>query len=89
MPNQMDPRMMAALNGGPGGALQVLSESQKAEIARVNGLQVRTNASDQATKLLAGKAPNMAEWVTVAKVIERYIWEGVDLDLTKPLRSVE
>jgi hypothetical protein len=81
--------MLAALNGGPGGALQVLSEGQKAEIARVNGLQVRTNASDQATKLLAGKAPNMTEWVAVAQVIEHYIWEGADIDLTKPLKSVE
>lgn len=36
-------------------------------------MQVRTAAADQATKLLAGKAPSMERWLKVAVVIERYI----------------
>lgn len=63
------------------------SQAEIDEVRRVQGLQIRTNAADQATKLLAGKAPTMTEWWSVAKAIELYILgEGPTSDSPAPVR---
>ena len=61
------------LNGGQGQVRQVLTPDEKAELANVRAMQVRTAAADQATKLLTGKAPSMERWLKNASCIERYI----------------
>ncbi len=68
---------MAALLGAAAqpqtGVMRVPSQAERDEVAKVRGMQVRTAAADQATKLLAGKAPKMTEWWATAKAIEEYI----------------
>jgi hypothetical protein len=49
------------------------SEEQKREVETVRAMQVRTASADQATKLLAGKAPSLDRWLKVAQCIENYI----------------
>jgi hypothetical protein len=59
-----------------GAALQQVhmpSEAQRQEIETVRAMQVRTASADQATKLLAGKAPSLDRWLKVAQCIENYI----------------
>jgi hypothetical protein len=53
--------------------VQLPSEAQRQEVETVRAMQVRTAAADQATKLLAGKAPAMDRWLKTAGCIERYI----------------
>jgi hypothetical protein len=67
---------MGAFNLPPGAQLQqmgILSQDQKREVETVRAMQVRTAAADQATKLLAGKAPSLERWLKVAQCIENYI----------------
>jgi len=52
---------------------QVLTEAGKAEILRVQGLQVRTEAARQATTLVAAGVGPGDTWLAVAELIERYI----------------
>jgi hypothetical protein len=51
----------------------ILSHDQKREVETVRAMQVRTASADQATKLLAGKAPSLDRWLKVAQCIENYI----------------
>jgi hypothetical protein len=51
----------------------ILSQDQKREVETVRAMQVRTASADQATKLLAGKAPSLDRWLKVAQCIENYI----------------
>lgn len=73
MPNPQMPQFLnpAALAGMQ--QVRIPSAEERAEIRRLQGLQVRTNAADMATKLLAGKDPTMGKWTSVAKTIELYI----------------
>jgi hypothetical protein len=67
---------MGAFNLPPGAQLQqvhVPSDEQRREVEIVRAMQVRTAAADQATKLLAGKAPSLERWLKVAQCIENYI----------------
>jgi len=52
---------------------QVLTEAGKAEIARVQAMQVRTEAARQATTLVAAGTGPGDTWLAVAELIERYI----------------
>lgn len=53
--------------------MHIPSEEQRREVETVRAMQVRTAAADQATKLLAGKAPSLDRWLKVAQCIENYI----------------
>jgi hypothetical protein len=67
---------MGMFNLPPGAQLQQMpmpSEAQRREVETVRAMQVRTAAADQATKLLAGKAPALDRWLKVAQCIENYI----------------
>jgi hypothetical protein len=54
-------------------AMGIPSEAQRREVETVRAMQVRTASADQATKLLAGKAPSLDRWLKVAQCIENYI----------------
>lgn len=87
MANQIPPHLLQQVLGAPQAQVRVPSQAELDEVRRVQGLQVRTNAADQATKLLAGKAPRMTEWHMVAKAIELYIWgEATPSDPPAPVR---
>ena len=58
---------------------QVLTEAQKQEILRVQGMQVRTEAARQATQLVAAGTGPGETWLKVAELIEDYI-RGSDPD---------
>lgn len=73
MPNPQMPQFINPAAMGGFQQVRIPSEEERREIKRVQGLQVRTNAADMATKLLAGKDPTMAKWTSVAKTIELYI----------------
>jgi hypothetical protein len=65
-------------NAAPMGALaavRVPSQAERDEVARVQRLQVRTNAAALATQLLASHAPDLEEWIRAAQVIARFILE--------------
>jgi hypothetical protein len=67
---------MGAFNLPPGAQLQhvqLASDEQRREVETVRAMQVRTASADQATKLLAGKAPSLDRWLKVAQCIENYI----------------
>jgi hypothetical protein len=67
---------MGMFNLPPGAQLhqvQMPSEEQRREVETVRAMQVRTASADQATKLLAGKAPSLDRWLKVAQCIENYI----------------
>ena len=73
----IDPRLAAALAAQQnGGIMRVPSQAERDEVDLVRGLQIRTQAADMATKLLAGKAPNPTTWLLRAKMIEDYIRGG-------------
>lgn len=59
----------------------ILTPEEKAEVQAVRAMQVRTAAADQATKLLAGKAPSMERWLKNASCIERYILGLPQIDI--------
>lgn len=71
MPNPQMPFQIVP--GAQMGNHQIVTPDQKAEIEQVRGMQVRTAAADQSTKLLAGKAPSIERWLKIATAIERYI----------------
>ena len=70
-PNMMDQLRQAGMNNPT--IVPIPSQAQRDEVVMVRNMQVRTQAADMATKLLAGKAPQMRQWRTVAETIERYI----------------
>lgn len=61
----------------------IVTAEQKAEVEMVRAMQVRTAAADQATKLLAGKAPGMERWLKNASCIERYILGLPQVDIPR------
>lgn len=79
MPNPQFP--MHLLENGGVQQRSILTPDEKAEIANVRAMQVRTAAADQATKLLAGKAPSMERWLKNASCIERYILGLPQIDI--------
>ena len=52
---------------------QVLTEAGKAEIARVQAMQVRTQAAAIAGNVLQGTGTTPQDFVAMARVIELYI----------------
>ena len=52
------------------------TSDQKAEAARVEGLQVRTNVASLATQMLAARGATEDEWVAFARIIETFIRAG-------------
>lgn len=46
---------------------------EQANVARVEAMQVRTQAGAFATQLLQGRSPAPAEWLELAKAIELFI----------------
>lgn len=73
MTNYASSQLANLMAGGGMSQVRVPSKAELDEVRRVQGLQIRTAAADQATKLLAGKAPKMSEWQAVASAIEHYI----------------
>lgn len=82
MANQQIP--MSLLQGMNAQQVPIVTQEQKAEVELVRAMQVRTAAADQATKLLAGKAPNQRRWLDTAMVIERYILGLPQLEVPAP-----
>ena len=67
---------LAALLGGAGPQLQqrqVLTDADKAEILKVQGMQVRTQAAAIAGNVLQGTGTTPQDFVAMARVIELYI----------------
>jgi len=75
-PNLM--QALAAAQAQQTGIVRVPSQAERDEVAKVQGVQVRTNAAGFATQLFAGKAPSPQTWSSIAKVIELYIWGEVN-----------
>ncbi len=70
---------LAALLGGAGPQLQqrqVLTDADKAEILKVQGMQVRTQAAGIASNVMEGTACSPQDFVALAKVVELYITDG-------------
>ena len=67
---------LAALLGGVQPQIQqhqVLTSEQKAEILKVQGMQVRTQAAGIASNVMEGTACSPQDFVALAKVVELYI----------------
>jgi hypothetical protein len=66
------------LNGPaiPAQQMRILSESEKREVERVHGLNIRTNAANLATALVKERGNSMSDWLAAARVIENYIRDG-------------
>jgi len=62
--------------GTAGQQVRILSDSEKHELERVHGLQVRTAAANLATALCGGVIPEANAWLSMAKTIEQYILDG-------------
>jgi len=73
MPNNQD--ILAALGARQPMVAEhrVLTEAGKAEIARVQAMQVRTQAAAIAGNVLQGAAVTPQDFVAMARVIELYI----------------
>lgn len=82
MPNPQIP--MHLMQGMGMNQVPIATAEQRQEMETVRALQVRTAAADQATKLLAGKAPAIDRWLKVAACIERYILGLPQLDVPVP-----
>lgn len=82
MPNPQIP--LSLLQGMNAQQVQIATPEQRAEVELVRAMQVRTAAADQATKLLAGKAPAVDRWLKVAGCIERYILGLPQLEVPAP-----
>lgn len=80
MTQQMTPQLAQILSGAGMAQVRVPSQAEMDEVRRVQGMQVRTHAAEMATKLLAGKAPRMTEWWSVARAVELYIQDGSGTD---------
>ena len=67
--------LMAMLSGaGPQMQVQqVLTADQKAEVLKVQGMQVRTQAAGIASNVMEGTACSPQDFVALAKVVELYI----------------
>lgn len=68
-----------AMLGGAGPQMQVqqvLTSEQKAEIMKVQGMQVRTQAAGIASNVMEGTACSPQDFVALAKVVELYITDG-------------
>ena len=67
---------LMAMLGGAGPQIQqhqVLTSEQKAEILKVQGMQVRTQAAGIASNVMEGTACSPQDFVALAKVVELYI----------------
>jgi hypothetical protein len=83
-PNDLASRIAAY--GFPGqGQVRIPSEAEKAEVAKVQGMQVRTQAANMATHLLAARQTSQQVWSKWAIHIETYIKDGYGADFA-PLR---
>lgn len=66
----------------------ILTPDQRAELARVQGMQVRTNAAQMASMVLQHQKTSEARWVKFARVIEAYIRGDIPADSpVTPLRA--
>jgi hypothetical protein len=70
--------LQSMFNGGtaPAQQMRILSESEKQEIERVHGLNIRTNAANLATALVKDRGNSMSDWLAAARVIANYIRDG-------------
>jgi len=59
-----------------GGMVNVPSPAQVEEAKKVMGMNVRTNAANMATQLMAGQPVRLDRWWAVAKGIEEFIKGG-------------
>jgi hypothetical protein len=60
----------------PSEPMRLPSESEKREVERVHGLNIRTNAANLATALVKERGNSMSDWLAAARVIENYIRDG-------------
>lgn len=66
----------------------ILSPDQRAELARVQGMQVRTQAAQIAGMVLQHQKTSEARWAKFARVIEAYIRGELPADSpATPLRA--
>lgn len=64
---------LAQAQAGQTGIVRVPSAAERDEVARVQGMQVRTNAVGLAANLYAGKDCTDQRLIATAKVIEMFI----------------
>lgn len=76
---------MAVFGNPMSGQVRIPSEYEKSEVARVQGMQVRTQAAALATQLLAQRQTSATTWDKWAYHIETYIKDGYGADFA-PLR---
>ena len=84
MRNPTVQELIAAQGMPAGGMVRIPSEDEKREIARVQGMQVRTNAASMACSMLQHRQTSPATWARWAATIERYIMEGAGSDDAAP-----
>lgn len=70
-PNMRD--LAAAAMAGGLRTVPIPSEAQRQEVARVQGMQVRTNAANLATEICKGQALDVTDWLEWAETITRFI----------------
>lgn len=71
-PNDVNALLNAANRNG-GAVVPMPSQAQRDEVARVQGMQVRTNAVTLAVQLLANQDDGLMKLINTAKSIEEYI----------------
>jgi len=85
--NPNDLRALIASQGlAPGGQVRIPSEAEREQVARVQGMQVRTEAARMATALLAQRQTSQTVWDKWTAHIEHYIQEGHGAGAT-PVRT--
>lgn len=53
---------------------RLLTEAEKADMKRVERMQVRTQAGVFTCQLMQGRSPTPTEWLEMAAAIEDFIW---------------
>ena len=66
-------QLQAAAMAGGLRQVPIVTEEQRREVAKVQGMQVRTQAAMLATELCKGKALDATDWLEWADTVERFI----------------
>ncbi len=69
---------------GQMGRIPILTQAQKDEIERVQGMQVRTQAANIASLVLQHQRTSEARWLQFASCVEKYIKGELSADRLAP-----